>query len=404
MTSLVDTRPPADDPTPFPPTDPQGDPAPGRRPGWGRIRDPRSRGRGPRNRAHATVTLLHTDRGRLLAILIGVAVSITVSLYALSVGGAGIGFGTAVSAVWSKITASPPADAESQRYVLQVWELRVPRVLLSLFAGGALAVAGVLFQGLLRNPLVSPYTLGIAPAAAFGAAFSILFVDVSRTGASHAVWVVVGALTVSIISSVFVLLLAAFKKGDPATLILLGIAVTQFFTAATSALQFTADQETLALIIQWTWGSVNGALWFQVVIVGLVLAAALPYVQHKAGSLNAIAFAGDDAAKSLGVPVTRIRLSLIFLAVVITAITISFTGIIGFVGLVGPHIARLIIGSNHRFLIPFSVIVGGLLLVIADSVGRTVIQPAVVPVGIVDALVGAPIFLYLILARRKAVS
>jgi len=350
-------------------------------------------------------TLVHTDRGRALVIAVGTVVVLLVAVYALTVGGAGIGLGDALTVLGQKASGTVPTDPDAHRVHLQVWELRVPRVLLALLAGAALAVAGVLFQGLLRNPLVSPYTLGIAPAAAFGAAFAILFVGPRDLGSSGGVgWVVVGALSVALLSSVVVLLLGAIKRGDPATLILLGIAVTQFFTAATSALQYTADQETLALIVQWTWGSVNGAEWFQVGVVALLVAVVFPLVQRQAGNVNAIAFAGDDAATSLGVPVARVRLGLIFTAVVITAVTIAFTGIIGFVGLVGPHIARLLIGGNHRFLLPFSMLTGGLLLVVADSVGRVALEPAVVPVGIVDALVGAPIFLYLILARRRAAA
>ncbi|MGC0366665.1 iron complex transport system permease protein [Rhodococcus sp. 27YEA15] len=345
-----------------------------------------------------------SDRGRRVIIFSGTAVTLLVSLWALTFGGNAVGIGDAVSALWAKLTFASAPDTGTARLYLQVWELRVPRVLLSLVAGAALAVAGVLFQGLLRNPLVSPYTLGIAPAAAFGASYAIVFIGSGAAGLSSSVWVVIGALTVAIISSIFVLALGATKRGDPSTLILLGIAVTQFFTAATSALQFTADQETLALITQWMWGSVNGAIWSQVLIVAVLFFVAYPFVQRKAGSVNAIAFAGDDAAKSLGVPVAQTRLSLIAVAVVLTAVTISFTGIIGFVGLVAPHIARLLIGSNHRFLLPFSAIVGGLLLVVADSVGRTVLNPAVVPVGIVDALIGAPVFLYLILAKKRAHS
>lgn len=345
-----------------------------------------------------------TDRGRRIITGSGFLLTLLISVWALSFGGSSINVGNAIEALWAKLTFTPASDSATARLYLQVWELRVPRVLLSLVAGAALSVAGVLFQGLLRNPLVSPYTLGIAPAAAFGASYAIVFIGAETGGLSSSAWVVVGALTVSIISSAFVLALAATKRSDPSTLILLGIAVTQFFTAATSALQFTADQETLALIVQWTWGSVNGALWTQVLIVAALFLIVYPFVQRKAGSLNAIAFAGDDAAKSLGVPVTQTRLSLIALAVVLTAVTISFTGIIGFVGLVAPHIARLLIGSNHRFLLPFSAVIGGLLLVVADSVGRTVLNPAVIPVGIVDALIGAPVFLYLILAKRKATS
>ncbi|MGW4578285.1 FecCD family ABC transporter permease [Rhodococcus aetherivorans] len=345
-----------------------------------------------------------TDRGRRIVIGSGGVLTLVVLLWALTFGGSAVDIGDALGALQAKLTFTPPADAATARTYLQVWELRVPRVLLSLVAGAALAIAGVLFQGLLRNPLVSPYTLGIAPAAAFGASYAIVFIGAETGGLSSSAWVVVGALTVSVASSVFVLALAAAKRSDPSTLILLGIAVTQFFTAATSALQFTADQETLALIVQWTWGSVNGAVWSQVLMVAALFLAVYPFVQRKSGALNAIAFAGDDAAKSLGVPVTSTRLSLIGLAVVLTAVTISFTGIIGFVGLVAPHIARLLIGSNHRFLLPFSAVVGGLLLVVADSVGRTVLNPAVIPVGIVDALIGAPVFLYLILAKRRAAS
>jgi iron complex transport system permease protein len=345
-----------------------------------------------------------SDAGRRVVIGVGIAVTAVIAVWALSVGGNVIGLGDAISALWAKATAAAPPDAATARVHLQVWELRVPRVLLSLVAGAALAVAGVLFQGLLRNPLVSPYTLGIAPAAAFGASYAIVFLGNDIAGISSDIWVVIGALVVAIVSSGLVLALAATRSTDPSTLILLGIAVTQFFTAATAVLQFTADQETLAVIAQWMWGSVNGAVWHEVLIVGLLFGLTYPLVQHRAGALNAIAFAGDDAAKSLGVPVARTRLSLIGLAVVLTAVTISFTGIIGFVGLVAPHIARLLIGANHRFLLPFSAIIGGLLLIVADSVGRSVLNPAVIPVGIVDALIGAPVFLYLILAKRRATA
>ncbi|MFC8526884.1 FecCD family ABC transporter permease [Nocardia sp. NPDC057227] len=348
--------------------------------------------------------LTRTDTGRRTVITAGAVLTALVSVWALSVGGALIGLDDAISTLWAKVTASPPGDAATARVRLQVWELRVPRVLLSLVAGAALAVAGVLFQGLLRNPLVSPYTLGIAPAAAFGASYVIVFLGRETAGPSGELWIVLGALLAAVVSSGFVLALAATRSSDPSTLILLGIAVTQFFTAATAVLQFTADQETLAVIAQWMWGSVNGAVWREVVIVGLLFGLTYPLVQRRAGALNAIAFAGDDAAKSLGVPVTRTRLWLLGLAVALTAVTISFTGIIGFVGLVAPHIARLLIGSNHRFLLPFSAVIGGLLLVVADSAGRTVLDPAVVPVGIVDALIGAPVFLYLILAKRRATT
>ena len=138
-------------------------------------------------------------------------------------------------------------------------------------------------------------------------------------------------------------------------------------------------------------------------LVLLVLVVAVyPYIRLRSGAINAIAFAGDDPAKSLGVAVNRVRFEAVAIAATLTAVAIAFMGIIGFVGLVAPHIARLVVGSNHRFLITFSAITGALLLVVADALGRLVIAPGVIPVGIIDALVGAPIFLYLVLTRQKA--
>lgn len=343
-------------------------------------------------------------RWRTWAIIGSFILLIIVGFLTLGVGStASISPAVALHAIWTNLTGTSDAySAEDQRLFLQVWELRVPRALLSVFGGAALAISGVLFQGLLRNPLVSPYTLGIAPAASFGAALAIMFASSWGLALAQPLVVVIGALILAIVSALAVLALGQTRKGDPATLILLGVAITQFFAAATASLQYIATDEVLSLIVQWTWGTVNGAVWYQIIALALVLAVLLPVVFVKTSDLNAIAFAGDDAAKSLGVPVNATRNLLIGVAVVLTAVTISFTGIIGFVGLVAPHIARLVIGSNHRYLLPFSIVVGALLLLVSDVVGRLILSPAIVPVGIVDAIVGAPIFLYLILARRKA--
>lgn len=337
--------------------------------------------------------------GKAGIVVVGVVVLVVATLLSLQIGGGGVTPRISAEAIWAHLTGADPANPDQLRLWTTVWELRIPRAALALLAGAALAIAGVLFQGLLRNPLVSPFTLGIAPAAAFGAAVAILFVGAGSTSGTP---LVVGALVAGLACASVVLGLAATKKMQPTTLILLGIALTQLFTALTAGLQYIANQEALAAIVRWTWGTVNGATWFQVISLAVVLAVTIPVVQARSSAVNAIAFAGDDAARSLGVPVTRVRLELIFLAVLVTSVTISFTGIIGFVGLVGPHIARLIIGSNHRYLLPFSAAVGGLLLVVADAVGRVVLAPALVPVGIVDALIGAPVFLYLILARRRS--
>src|SRR5699024_9361163 len=270
-----------------------------------------------------------------------------------------------------------------------ITQLRLPRVLLAFTAGAALSVSGVLMQGLLRNPLVSPFTLGVSPAAAFGAALVITLAGTQQLPA----WATIaGAMVMALTVSAVVLGIATARRMAVATLLLLGIAMTQIFEALTSALQFTANENTLQAIIRWTFGSVNDAVWSDVLVVGVVTLIALPLTLLFAKDLNAIAFAGDDAASSFGVNVDPVRVGL-------AAVVVSFCGIIGFVGLVGPHIARLAIGADHRHLLPFAALSGGLLLLVADAVGRTVIAPAVVPVGIVVAFIGGPVFIYLILTR-----
>src|SRR5699024_4552535 len=209
---------------------------------------------------------------------------------------------------------------------------------------------------------------------------------------------IAGAMAMALAVSAVVLGIATARRMAVATLLLLGIAMTQIFEALTSALQFTANENTLQAIIRWTFGSVNDALWSDVLIVGVITLIAIPLTLFFSKDLNAIAFAGDDAARSFGVNVGPVRIGLIALAVTLAAVVVSFCGI------VGPHIARLAIGADHRHLLPFAALSGGLLLLVADAVGRTVLAPAVVPVGIVVAFIGGPVFIYLILTRRNTLK
>ncbi|ANH07576.1 iron ABC transporter permease [Shinella sp. HZN7] len=336
------------------------------------------------------------------AIAFGLVAVLVTAVIGIQIGTSGATLGDVLQTFWAKITGAVPADRATLQIQTVIWELRVPRITLAILGGAALAVAGTLFQGLLRNPLVSPYTLGIAPAAAFGASLAIVLFG--ATAGSAALSLVFGALLFSFLNTALVLSLASTRNLNPTSLILVGIALSQLFGALTACIQYFAEDEILAAIVRWTWGSVNNSAWYQVLVLLALLGFAFPYIRYRSGALNAIAFAGDDSAKSLGVAVSRVRLETIAIAATLTAVTIAFTGIIGFVGLVAPHIARLVVGSNHRFLTTFSAIIGALLLVVSDAVGRLVISPGVIPVGIIDALVGAPIFLYLILTRQKAIE
>lgn len=329
----------------------------------------------------------------------GGVISVALMVVSVTLGSADIGGADVWRAIQSMVIGAPVDPAFTAEYTV-ITGLRLPRVLLAFTAGAALSIGGVLMQGLLRNPLVSPFTLGVSPAAAFGAALVILLLGGRPSGAAGNL-VALGALTSALAVSVIVLSMASFRSLSTATLLLLGIALTQLFEALTSAMQFVADENTLQQIVRWTFGSVNEATWTDVQTVLLLLAISLPIAIGNATRLNAVAFAGDDAAKSLGVNVQLLRTGLIGLAVLLAAVVVSLCGVIGFVGLVGPHIARLVIGSDHRYLIPFGGITGGALLLLADTIGRTIIAPTIIPVGIVVAIIGAPIFVRLILRRRS---
>lgn len=337
---------------------------------------------------------------KLVILAVGVVLSLAALVVSVTIGTAGVGIGDVLRSVQVSILGGTISADFASSYAV-ITQLRLPRVLLAFAAGAALSVSGVLMQGLLRNPLVSPFTLGVSPAAAFGAA---LVITLAGTNQLPAWATIAGAMVMALAVSAVVLGIATARRMAVATLLLLGIAMTQIFEALTSALQFTANENTLQAIIRWTFGSVNDATWNDVLIVGIVTLVAIPVTLLFSKDLNAIAFAGDDAARSFGVNVGPVRIGLIALSVALAAVVVSFCGIIGFVGLVGPHIARLAIGADHRHLLPFAALSGGLLLLVADAVGRTVIAPAVVPVGIVVAFIGGPVFIYLILTRRNTLK
>ncbi|MDE0220136.1 MAG: iron ABC transporter permease [Spirochaetaceae bacterium] len=190
------------------------------------------------------------------------------------------------------------------------------------------------------------------------------------------------------------------SSGCRRTLILTGIALNYLFAALTSTVQYVAEEHQLAAAVQWAFGSLNDASWDQNLFLAVVLVVSLPVLQRFSLSFNALTAGGDELTKSIGANPTSIKAITGMAAVLLTASTISFTGVIGFVGLVGPHIARLLIGGDHPRLLPFSVVIGAILVVLADTIGRTLLSPVVIPVGIVISFLGVPLFLSLIIARR----
>lgn len=278
-----------------------------------------------------------------------------------------------------------------------VWGLRLHRILLGIVAGMALAVAGAVMQGILKNPLASPFTLGIASAASFGASLAIVL----GAGFAGGEYLIIGnAFVFTMLASIIVYALAKYKGMTPETMILAGIAIMYLFSAMTSFLQYVGRSEQVQEVVFWMMGSLGRSSWDKVGIVSIVLVLSIPYIMIKSWDINAMG-TGDETAKSLGVNVERVRVISMMLASLITASVICFTGTIGFIGLVAPHITRMVVGGDHRFLLPASALVGGLLLLGADTLARTVLSPVILPVGIMTSFLGVPFFVYLFMRRRK---
>lgn len=275
-----------------------------------------------------------------------------------------------------------------------VWELRLPRVLTAMGVGAGLALSGAVMQALTRNPLADPYLLGLSSGAALGAVLFLL--------AGMTFLMPVGAFLGSLVALALALLIARLLGGaTPSRAILAGICISALASAATSFLIFwSATGDSYREILSWLMGSLSGSLWFD---AGLVLAALVfcaPLILLSGRALDAFAF-GDKAAASLGIDVDNLRWLLLGTTALLTGIMVTIGGAIGFVGLVVPHAVRLAFGSRHRQLLPHSMLAGALFMLWADSAARTLFDPRELPVGIVTALIGAPIFLLILLRYRR---
>lgn len=277
-----------------------------------------------------------------------------------------------------------------------VWDLRLPRAVLAAVCGAGLALCGVVLQSLLRNPLADPFILGISSGASTGAvAVVVLGVGAGATGLAP------GAFVGALIAFSLVMVLGSLAGGTTDRMLLAGIATTQLFSALTSFVVFTvADAEQTRGVLFWLLGSLGTSTWRDVLVSGTAVLAGVAVCWALAGALDAFTF-GDDAASSLGVPVQRTRLALLVVTALVTAVIVSVSGAIGFVGLVLPHAARAVVGSRHRVLVPVAALLGAVFLVWVDVVSRTLVAPEELPVGIVTAIIGVPAFVLILVRRRR---
>ncbi len=298
--------------------------------------------------------------------------------------------------VWEQImVAIFGGDQESTVYHVVI-DLRLPRILGAIICGAALAVSGTAMQSMLKNPLADPYTMGISSGAGFGAALALLLgIEILAGGG-----VVVNAFVFAVLPAAVIMFLSKFRQATPTMMILCGTSLMYLFNAITQLFMLVADPESMSAVYTWMVGSVNGVTYDSVLIMVIITVIGTIYVQAMAGQLNVMGL-GDDSAKTMGVDVERRRLIVMLVVTLVAASVVSFTGIIGFVGLVAPHIVRTLLGSDNRFLIPAAAVFGSVLLMASDVVARTIVAPQMLPVGVVTACLGGPLFMYLILRNSR---
>ncbi|GIX31850.1 MAG: ABC transporter permease [Porticoccaceae bacterium] len=283
------------------------------------------------------------------------------------------------------------------------WEIRLPRICLGLAVGALLAVSGAVLQGLFRNPLAEPSTIGVTAGASVGAGLAIAL---GGPALAHALWglpwVAAGAFFGGLAATLLVYRLATAEYGTSvAAMLLAGIAVTSLAGAFNGLLSYLVDDAALRRISLWQLGSLGGADWGRVALAAAALAPFACWWPRHGRSLNALLL-GESEARHLGVAVEWVKASAVLLAALGAGVAVAAAGTLAFVGLVVPHLVRLLIGPDHRFLLPGAALGGALLLVLADAVARVVLAPVELPVGVVTALLGAPFFLVLLRRQRRS--
>ena len=340
-------------------------------------------------------------RRRLLYSAALIVLIFVICVFSLSISRIDISFSQAMQVVWNHITGNVPSRSEDY---LAWWTDYVvvndnaPRTIAGVCVGIVLAVSGAVMQSITRNPLTDPYTIGISSAALFGVTVYIIsgicivpFLD----GYSGQI---ANAFAFSLIPAFAIVAVSTFKKTSSTMMILIGIAIMYMFNAFTTFLKFNATEEDLQEIYEWSLGTLTSAGWGAVgplIAISIILIVVMLLMSNR---VNVIA-AGDKEAVSLGESPVRVRIVCFVMISVATAVAVCYTGTIGFVGLVAPHIARLFVGSNNKVLIPASALIGALMVVGSDCIVRML--PTVLPVGVITALIGSPLFLYFLYKQRK---
>ena len=334
---------------------------------------------------------------RLFLILMFI-LTVVIALVAITCGSSGLSIGEVIRTLLGQ-------GQEKSKII--VFNLRLPRTATAIVAGLGLAVVGCVMQSVLQNPLASSSTLGVSQGAAFGAAFAIIVLDAglqSQTLDGVAIMnpytTSLCAFVCSMLTTMVVLGLSRLKKVTPQMLILSGVALSSLFSGGTTLLQYFADDVKVAAVVFWTFGSLSSTSWREILIMAIVVVLALIYFLFNRWNYNALQ-SGEATAKGLGVNTDRLLLGSMVVCSLTSSVIVSYIGIINFIGLVAPHLMRRVVGSDYRYLLPASALMGSCLLLLSDTVARLAVQPIILPIGAITSFLGALLFLYLIFKGGK---
>ena len=337
-------------------------------------------------------------RKRLLLAGLGLAVVLAI-LWSLNVGPAAVDVKT-VWAVLMDLFEHNDALTNGQRVI--VLRVRIPRIAASILVGVLLANSGLLMQGVFRNPLVSPYTLGVSNGAAFGASIAIVLSAGMTSVAASNNLVSIFAFLFAAVTMYLVQAIGKMAKNSTKSLLLAGVAVSYLFSSLVSFIKYVVDVEKLPELVFWQMGSVSDATWPQILMLLITAAAGCVVMNIFAWDLNVMA-TGEESAISLGVNYKRVRRIAFFFSTLMTGVAVAFAGTIGFVGMVAPHAARMLVGNDYRYTVPTASLCGALLLLVADSLSRMLVTAIALPIGVITSMIGVPFFIWLIIQKRQEV-
>lgn len=335
-------------------------------------------------------------RGRRFVVLLSALLLVCIIMSA-SVGSSSVRLPTVLKAIAERFGGAPVAEVEHSI----VMDVRLPRVFCAVLTGASLSMAGLVMQGIFQNPLVSPYTLGVSNGASFGASLAIILSSKLAMLGLGTYLTPVFAFVFSMLTMLLVYSISRLTDHAEKTLILSGVAIGYLFSALVSALKYVSNVQALPELVFWSMGSLAGLKWNVVFFLLAAFSVCFVLTLANAWNLNVMAL-GCEEATALGVDYRKMLVLTFFVTTILTSTAVAFTGVIGFVGLIAPHVARMLVGGDYRCCVPVSALLGALLLLIADTLARTLFSPVEIPVGIVTSFIGVPFFLYLIMQRRNA--